>query len=353
MSVVLTPEQKEAERQKAQQYSELMGTPYVDPFPEEAPTQTPTPNPNEELSNEALLEILNKRTGAVLSSLDDLKPKPTPEELEAQRQEREGRMLTYGLTSGKFKKEDYDGYQAVVANKIGFIKADITEQIKAANPEMAPEAVEEKVANYLFEHLDPADPLRQLREKELITLSESKINEKYKNIVNLPSEYAQYEEGTNNKATFDRKIQATLPVYTADVNRALESLRTFTVPVPDTKNPANTVNIELGYDDADLKEMADILLSNDQVIKAVKDGYTIEAIKEVADYALWKKHGPRFIAQASKKYNSIQKDGYIAGRKGLNALDSIDVHNDKLEDSIQDVYAELLQSAAVAEQTKN
>lgn len=290
----MTEEQKEEARVKARQYAEMMGETYVDPYPASDPVITN--DVPKELSDAELLEIINKRSGATLSTLDDLRPKPSAEEIALREKERETAMFTYGLTSGKFKKEDYDAYQLAIANKKDLVRGDITAQLQTAFPELSPEAIQEKVANYFFENLEETDPMRLAREKEIATLSDIQIKNKYKNIVNLPKDYEQYEEGMNNKATFDRKVQATLPVYTADVTRALESLKTFNVPVPDTKNPANTVNIELGYDDQDLKEMADILLSSDQVLKAVKDGYTVEQIKEIADYALWKKHGPRFIA---------------------------------------------------------
>jgi hypothetical protein len=348
MSLELSEQQKEQEREKAKQYAEMMNIPYVDPYPAPAPTNEPSVNPLENVSNEELIDVINKRTGALLSNLDDLKPKPTPEQLAQQAKEREDKMLAYGLTSAKFTKEEYDNYQSVMANKIGFIRSEITQQIKTANPELSDEAVNEKVSQYLFEHLDPSDSLRVAREKELLEIAENKINTKFKNIVNLPSDYGMYEEGMNNKATFDQKVQATLPVYKADVTRALESLRTFTVQIPDTKNPQNSVDIQLGYDDQDLAEMAEVLLSNDQVIKAVKEGYTPEMLKEVASYALWKKHGPRLISQAAKKYNSTQKENYQAGRKGLNELDSVVVVDDNLGNSLEDVYKQMINSSEAA-----
>jgi len=346
MSVELTEQQKESEREKARQYAELMGIEYVDPYPAAAPAAPVTePVDFSTVSDDVLLELINKRTGTVLSNLNDLKPKPTPEEIQAQQKEREDKMLAYGLTAAKFTKDDYDSYLNATANKIAFIRSDVAAQIRVANPELTEEAVEEKVSQYLFEHLDQNDSLRKAREKELLTFAEIKIKNTYPNIVNLSSDYATYEEGINNKATFDRKVQATLPVYTADVTRALESLRSFTVQIPDTKNPQNNVAVELGYDDNDLKEVSDLLLSNGQVLKAVKEGYTIEQLKEISELMLWKKHGPRMISQAAKKYNATQKEGYLAGRKGLTAADSIVVQDENLESSLEGVYKELLASS--------
>lgn len=349
MSVELTEAQKQEERVKVQQYAELQGIAYVDPYPEQAPEDKKPEQP--ELSTDQLLELIKKNTGISLSSLadlDKLKPQPTEEEIAAQKEKRNTEMLTYGLSQGKFKKEEYDAYQTAIANKKDLVRGEISAQLTEANPEMAPEAIQEMVANYFFENMEETHPLRVAREKEITTLSELQIKNKFKNIVNLPTDFEQYEEGLNRQLNNEKKIQATLPVYKADVNRALQSLRTFTVEIPDTKNPANTVSVDLDYDDKDLKEVEDQFLSNDMIIRAVKDGVTLDQLKGEAKMVLVEKHLSRLISQAAKKYNATQKDGYIQGRKGLNSgSDNLAIHDDKLGDTLEDVYKELIASAPV------
>jgi len=347
MSVVLTEEQKQEERIKAQQAAEFMNIPYVDPFPASEEQQLPDDPPEPELSNDQLLELLNKRTGIVLSSLDDLKPKPTPEEIAAEAEKRNTEMLTYGLSQGKFKKEDYDAYQLALSNKKDLVRSEITAQLTEANPEIAPEAIQEMVANYLFENLDETHPLRMAREKEIATLSDLQIKKKYKNIVDLPKDYEQYEEGLNKQVNFEKKVKATLPVYKSDVQKALQSLKSFSVPVPDSKNPENTVVVDLEYADADLKEVEELLLTNDQIVRAVKEGISFDQIKGEAELVLVKKHLPRLISQAAKKYNATQKDGYIHGRKGMNSgSDHIEVHNDNDQKTELDaIYDQMIASS--------
>ena len=88
-------------------------------------------------------------------------------------------------------------------------------------------------------------------------------------------------------------------------------------------------------------------LTTDQINRAVKEGLTFEQIKGEAELVLVKKHLPDLISQAAKKYSTIQKDKYIAGRKGLNSnLDGIDVQNDNLKNETDKQYAELIASAA-------
>jgi len=354
MSIVLSEAQKQEERVKAQQYAELMNVAYVDPFPELEPDQNQPPaNQPVELSNEDLLKLVSERTGVSLSSLEDLnrlKPQPTEEQIKAEQEKRNTEMLTYGLSQGKFKKEDYDAYQLALSNKKDLVRSEVSAQLRTAYPELDEVAIEEKVANYLFEHLPEDDALRIAREKEIMTLSDMKIKEKFKNIVDLPKDFDQYNEGINNKANFERKVQATLPVYKADVSTALKSLQKFTVTVPDSKNPANNVDVELSYSDTDLKEVEEMFLTPDQIIRAVKQGLTIEQIAGEANLVLMQKHLPRLISQAAKTYNATQKEGYIQGRKGLNpGFDAIEVRDDKLEggDELNKQYDELIGSAPV------
>ena len=355
MSIVLSEAQKQEERVKAQQYAELMNVPYVDPFPEQEPDPNgPVPTPaTAELTDEQLIELLNKRAGISLSGLDALnalKPQPTEEEIRAEQEKRNTEMLTYGLSQGKFKKEDYDAYQLALANKKDLVRSEVSAQLRAAYPELDDTAIEEKVANYLFEHLPEDDALRIAREKEIMTLSDMKIKEKFKNIVDLPKDFDQYNEGINNKANFERKVQATLPVYKADVSTALKSLQKFTVTVPDSKNPANNVDVELSYSDTDLKEVEEMFLTPDQIIRAVKQGLTIEQIAGEANLVLMQKHLPRLISQAAKTYSATQKETYIQGRKGLTpGFDAIEVRDDKLDggDDLNKQYDELISTAPV------
>lgn len=348
----LNDQQKEDARLKAQQYADLMGEAYVDPFPEEQPdpTKVNQPVPVDELTTEQLLEAINKRKGLNLTSLDALealKPQPTEADIAAEAEKRKTEMHVYGLTSGKFTQDEWDSYQSTLANKKDLVRSEVSAQLKTAFPELADDAIEEKVANYLFEHLEETDPLRIAREKEIMTLSDIKIKDKFKNIVNLPADYENHVGEATSKANFERKKQATIPVYTADVKTALQSLKQFSVEIPDTKNPANTVTVQLEFADNDLKEMEDLLLTDAQINRATKEGLTIEQIKGETELVLVQKHLKRLISQAAKQYNATQKEGYINGRKGgiTSNLGAIDVHDDNQHNELEKVYDELVESA--------
>lgn len=348
----LSQEQKEQERVKAKQYAEMMNIAYVDPFPESNGTDD---NNNSgggtndgELSTDQLIEQLKKKTGVPLSIelLNSLKPQPTEEDLAAEAEKRNSAILSYGLSTGKIKKEEYDAYQVAVANKKDLIKNEISNQLKEAFPELDEYSIDEKVSAYLFEHLPENDPLRISREKEILTLSDIKLKERFSNVIDLPKNYEQFEEAENIKASFEKRKQESVPAYTANVRTALQSLKHFSVEIPDTKNPANTVTVELEYGDSDLEEIQNLFLTEDQFTRAAKENLTLEQIKGEAELVLVKKHINRLISQAAKKYNAAQKEGYIQGRKGLRpAQDSIQVHDDTLKESLTDVYNEMIASS--------
>lgn len=351
----MTDQEKQDARIKAQQYADLSGEPYVDPYPESATpvVETPATEPvvekpvnKDQLSNEDLIKMLNERAGIKLNSFDDLKPQPTADELREQAEKREANKLAYGLSTGKFKKEDYDAFQQAQTNKMEVITAEITDKITTANPDLTADQVAEQVAMYTLSNLPEDSILRQERQAELILLADSKIKNKYKNIVNLDIDFEQHEQGVTNKTNFENKVKASLPVYRTDLATALSSLRTIEVPVNDTKNPENDATVTLTFSDADIKEVEDAFLHPDQIVRQVKDGFTLESIKEEAETVLLKKHFARLVSQASKNYNSIQKEKYIQGRKGMLPKDgNIDISDDDLNVGNEKLYEELIQSS--------
>lgn len=351
----MTEQDKQQARENAQTYADLQGIPYVDPFPETPVAEIPvvetpiveTPIveiPVTELSDEQLLQALDKR-GIKTSKLEDLLPKPSEAELEVIRAKRESDKLAYGLSTGKFKKEDYDAFLKAQENKMGVIKSDMAEKIKIANPDFTPEQVEEQIGIYTLSNLPADNILRIQREQELIELADSKLQKKFSNIVNLDSDFDQHQQGITNRTNFERKVQAALPVYKSDLKSVLTGLGTLETSVNDTQNPENNVPIKVTFSEKDLQEVEEALLQPEQIYRQIKDGYTVESIREEAETVLLKKHWPRLISQAAKDYNSTQKDKYLKARHGLMpAAGEIDVSDDKLLTENQQVYQQLIDS---------
>ncbi len=351
----MTPDQIEAARNKARVYAELQGIEYVDPFPdadggntEEKPDGDKPPvviASNSDLTDEQLLEMLTKK-GINVSSLEDLRPKLTEEEIQAAKDKRKNDMLAFGLTHGKFKAEEYDAFQKLTSNKMDLIKSDLVEKIKLANPELTQDQIDEQVALYTFANREEDDVLRIQREQELIELADSKLQKQFKNIYNLENDFEQYEQGVTNKTNFENKVKAALPVYQKDVASVLGGLKAFQVPIPDTKNPANTVMVDVKFSDADLKELEDALLLPDNIVRQVKNGYTVDQLQREAKTVLLTQHFDRIISQTAKDYNSIQKEKYIRGQKGIMPqFGTLDISSDDMGSLNSDVYNDLIKEA--------
>jgi hypothetical protein len=270
-----------------------------------------------ELSDDELIGLLQKK-GINLKSIEDLKPKPTPEEIAQAEQERKNKVLAFGLETNKIKKDDYDAYQKASANKINFLYEDFAKDLKNANPDITEEEIQNEWKEYTFSDLDESSIKKQRRQKELNELADLKLKSQYNSIFNLDNEYAKHEQKQNEDYSFKRKVEAALPVYQKDVDDVLDSFKTPSkFIIEDTQNAANNVEIELSYNDADLKELKDAFLSKDQLIKRIQNGYTVEAMKAEADMFLWNKHKGRHLSKAAKDYNSKQQEKYLHGRKGI------------------------------------
>lgn len=347
MSKEISGTEKAEKRLLAQQYSELSGEPYVEPFPETPadPNKTVITPEAKKVSDDEVMAFL-KEKGIAVNSIDDLKPKPTEAELAViETKKREDRKL-YGITNGKFTLDEYVAYEQAKNNKLGIIRDEVRSQLATAFPDLEEAAIEEKISNYLFEHLPEGDPMRVAREKELMEIAGNRINSKFKNIVSLDADFEQHSQGETNKANFLRKVEATLPVLKSDVEQAIASFKVYDMSIEDVNNTGKSMTIPFELPEEGAAELQAAFLSPKEVERRVKEGYTIDQIKEELELVILKKYKNQMFANLVKMYNSNEKANYLAGRKGLGAENILDIASD-IEDGSPhaDEYKQLLQSA--------
>ena len=342
-------ENDNTKKSKEELYAQLKGEELQPPAPPTPPAH-PAPNPpapaastDTIIDDNKLLEELKSR-GISVESLEALKPKPTPEQIEAEKQKKKADMVAFGLSTGKFKQEEYDNFIRESADKMAIIKSELTQRIKAAMPELSDADVEEKVSLYTLAHLEPTDVLRQQREAELLQSAEQQLQKKYAGIFGLESAYEQHLNTVNENANFENKVKATLPVLQKDVATVLDGLKEFEVPIPDHQNPNNTVNVMLQFNDEDLAVIQKAFLTPELVKQRVQKGYTLEQLSGEIKAALLMQHYPRLISQAAKKYNSAQKERYIAGRKGVLPTLENGGPGEAVADDLQQLYDQLKQA---------
>lgn len=290
-------------------------TPAADPIVTPKADTVITPE-SKELSDTELLELLNKRNIKV-ASLEELKPKATDEEIKAAAEKRKNDVIAFGLKENKFKKEDYDNLIKAESDKEKFLFSSFAAELKQQNPNISDDEIQNEWSVFTLSNLEDGDFKKNQRKKELNELAELKLKNQFSSIYNVEKEYSAYEQNQNQNAAFTQKVQAAFPVYQKDVQSVIEKLKSQKVTIEDTQNPANNVDVEITYNDADLKELQDAFLDKTEIIKRIKNGYTVEAMIEDADMFLWKKHKGRHLSKAAKDYNSIQQDKYLAGRHGI------------------------------------
>lgn len=275
-----------------------------------------TLTPEGDLSNDKLIELLAKK-GITVSSLDDLKPKLSEAEIKDAEEKRKGKMVAYGIETGKFKIDDYNTLQKLQENKTAIFIDELTSEIKAANPEITEDQLSEQLKEYTLSHLDENDPRRKRREKELNIVAEQRLKEQFGSIYNLPSEFENYEKSEQSKYQLQRKIEAGLPVYKEDVKNIIEWVKKQDFVIEDKEHPENNVSIPFEFNEAKLKQITDAFLTESQIVQSISNGYDLEAMKQQAKMFLIGTDIESIVNHSAKHYNSTQKDKYINGRKNL------------------------------------
>lgn len=318
----------------------------VKPIANEIPAPVKT---NTELSDEELLKILQSRNITV-SSLDDLKPKPTQEELDAQAAARQNKILAYGLETGKVKREEYDIFNQQLSKKDQIAVSKFESELRK-DSSLTEDQIQDALKDYTLSMLDEENPARKYRQQELEKLGEYELKEKYKSIFDLPSEYDKHEQSELSKAQLKRKVEAGLAVYKADLEKVIDTLKKEDFVIGDENGENETISFE--YSEDALKELRKTLTNPDFVVSQISQGYTLENLTETASLLLIAKNRLGQISHAAKKYNSNQKEKYIQGRKGIVPKELADQSkaidpNDKIAAWVEQTKAEI----AASEQPK-
>lgn len=269
-----------------------------------------------ELTDAQVLQLLSKRNIHV-TSLEDLKPKKTEAEINAENAQRRDLAVAHGLQNGKIKQDEYDAAVAATSDKQAFLFQEFSAARKADNPEITDDEILDDWNEYTLSHLADTDFKRKQRLQELNELADVKLQKKFANFYNLDKDFSLHEQNQNQTLAFKEKVKASLPVYQKDVETVLSGLRSRKILIEDTQNPANNVEIELTFSDEDLNELKEAYLSDTQIVSRIQKGYTVEALNEEANMFLVNKHFGRLVSKAAKDYNSKQQDTYLAGRHGI------------------------------------
>lgn len=272
-------------------------------------TTTTTENNQDDDNDEVLLEKLKKR-GFNVSSLEDLKPKPTPADVETQKKERDSKKLSFGLEKKIFTAEEYQSYLKDYNDPLAVVYDDFRQDLLTAEPEITDSEIRERFQEEYHQE-DDQDASRFKRGKKAIeTLAEKLIREKHGNVLRLDQTYESHEKEVEKSTEATRKVQAAIPVYKGAVKSALEANKKIPVKFSDTET------YEVEVNPVHLKEIEDGLLIDDTMIGHINRGTAPETLARAVKMAIIERGFDEYVKGFADKY-LIE---HAKGTKGVPSL---------------------------------
>jgi hypothetical protein len=267
---------------------------------------TPNPDAEPELSDDQIFKLLAKK-GITATSFDDLKkPAPAPDPAK-EAEQREANELAYGLQKGLFNKKDYDGFIHDTQSPQDFVYAQYHAEAKADDPALTDEEINEEFLSKYGLDAEPGTRKHKRGVKEINTIADSLLKQKYGKIYEAKSTFSTHERETTEATQNEAKVVATTPAYQKDVEEIFTALKKIPVKFSDTES----VEVDAVQESLDAFKVA--VLKPDFIKKKILAGYTKEQLKEeIFAGFLYKNFGT--IAQEVANQHLLK---HSAGTKGI------------------------------------
>jgi hypothetical protein len=190
-----------------------------DPPAPPAPPAPPPPVINEDdITDDLVLKVLNKRKGTQFKSLDDLnKPaeshQPTEEEQRQSRIDRQNNIRAWALQNKKVTSTDFDEFAQessvpYAELALDLYKAERLEVLKKSGVTDLPDDKElENEFNELnFQYAKPEDAKRVKAEQRMQREVEGYLQSKYQKIYDLDDEYGVHETSANLRTSYNNVV---------------------------------------------------------------------------------------------------------------------------------------------------
>lgn len=189
-------------------------TPAVEVKPEEKPAAINV----DELTDDQINELIEKRTGKKVLLADLNKPEPkSKEDQEKEVQEFKNKAHSWALEQGKIKKDEYDNAiigQSKTDRELAL--AAFTAEMQAEDKDITPEEVEEMFKDTYHES-DPESKLYKIGKKEIQKLAKDIRNTNY----NIPDYEAEYKEVVQTEEAY-RSYKAAVKKVGAEIPKDFE-----------------------------------------------------------------------------------------------------------------------------------
>lgn len=268
------------------------------------------PTPEKELDDEALLELLAKKTGRKFSSLEELVPQEIIDKEKAA-EERENEKFAWGLKNKKFKQKDFESYVSASKDPKGLVYQLRLQQAKKDDPQLDEKEFEEEFNEEFGINADKNTRRYKNGQDTLNRLAEAVLKNNYSNIFNLENEYSDYEKSQIVRREQENKIKSEAPKYKKSLDKVIGELKKIKAQIKDGEE------YEIEALDESLNTIRDNMSDPAWVSQQILNGYTEENLKEIAYTTFLRQNFP-FLA------NEILKQGlrkHAAGTKGILQLE--------------------------------
>lgn len=225
--------------------------------------------------DEAQLLAQLQKVNPNIKSLADLKPQPSQEELEREKEAREGEKIRWGLKNGKFKKQELENYFAESKDPVSLVFNNFSEKVKAADSDLTPEQIKEMFDERFGLNKDPESWQYKNGQEELSILANQHIGKKYSNILSLENDYSAHEQSVHQQTSEQARILANAPAYRKDVEEAFSNVSVYRTKIGDE-------SFEVVLPTDFIERAKNQMLSDDYATSEIKKGWSKEELNATA-----------------------------------------------------------------------
>lgn len=305
-AVTETPEEIEAKRLLAEKGG-AVETPEQLEAKRKAAEEKAKENP--ELSDEQLLKLLNGR-GIKVDSLETLKAPIEQVDPVKLAEKRDADELAFGLTKGLFNKKEYEQFVADTQDPQDFVYAQYHAEAKAEDPELTDDDIQ---AEFLQKYgLNLAAESRQYKRgvKEINTLANVLLKEKYGKIYDAKGAFSAHEESAKTTSDRQKKIADAAPAYKKDLDEVFAEMKKIPFKFGDTDT------YEVDTVEASLNEIKSYMQEDKYALPKIEGGYSKEALKAEAFATFLYKNFPTIAQEVANQH--LKK--HMAGVRGIPLL---------------------------------
>lgn len=188
-----------------------------------------------------------------MKSLEDFTPKAvkTKEELAEEEERQNTAAITWALTSGKVKREDYDtAIREKDKSNRDLALALFTEELKVEMPKITGDEAEEMFKEYFMEDAEEGNTQRKLRLNEMNKTANAYRKEKYGFIDNISPDYKQHLTTEENKKLIGQKMADVFDTFAPEIE-----LKSTYTPAGAADGETSELSFAYKIDDAELKSI--------------------------------------------------------------------------------------------------